>query len=301
LIGVPLTVKGEVYGVLLAQESGSASGFRGRRLEIISGIAQQAALAIQNANLTREMVGRERLEREIQLAREIQRTFLPSQLPSPDGWQVNYRWRTARQVGGDFYDCFELSENRLGIVIADVSDKGMPAAMVMTVSRTLIRATALEYDSPASVLERVNGLLLMDSQTGMFITVVYAILDLKSSELVYCVAGQNLPLWIHSQDGAIEPFIKDGVALGVWPDIHLHDHLIRLAQGDTLVFYTDGVTDANSPEHEFFGEERLLLALNESLPTSVEDVLDRIDSAVVTFQGDEPSADDMTLLVIYKE
>jgi GAF domain-containing protein len=140
LMGFPLSVKGEVFGVLVAKEIGTSSSVQSRRLEIINGIAQQTALAIMNEHLKQERVDRERLEREFQLARQIQQTFLPSSLPSFLNWEMDTRWQTARQVGGDFYDFFKLNDGRLGLVIADVSDKGMPAALYMTVTRTLIRS-----------------------------------------------------------------------------------------------------------------------------------------------------------------
>ena len=158
MFGFPISVKGEVFGVLVAKDSAENLSARERRQEIITGIAQQVALAIQNDRLKEEMVGRERLENEIQLARQIQRTFLPEQLPQVQGWQVDSRWQTARQVGGDFYDIFSLGSELLGLVIADVSDKGMPAALYMTVARTLLRATSQTTKSPAQVLEHVNNL-----------------------------------------------------------------------------------------------------------------------------------------------
>ncbi|NOH04137.1 MAG: SpoIIE family protein phosphatase [Chloroflexi bacterium] len=148
-----------------------------------TGLRKEAALAIQNDLLQQEMVVRERLETEVQLARQIQQTFIPSVLPTHPNWQIAARWRTARQVGGDFYDLIELPNNRLGIFIADVADKGMPAALFMALTRTLVRAAVLETASPAEAVRRVNDLLLPDTQQGMFITAVYGVLDRRRARL----------------------------------------------------------------------------------------------------------------------
>lgn len=159
-LGYPLMLQGQVMGALLVRETHASSTFWERRLEIIHGIAQQTSLAIQNDILKQEMVETERIEREMQLARQIQETFLPETLPDLNHWELDMRWETAREIGGDFYDIFKLGTNQIGLVIADVADKGLPAALYMTVSRTLIRASATNYSSPARVLEEANALLV---------------------------------------------------------------------------------------------------------------------------------------------
>ena len=189
LYAVPLSVKADVFGVLLLQEASGGRRFRARRLEIINGIAQQAALAIQNDRLQKEMVVRERLETEVQLARQIQQTFIPESLPQHSGWELAARWKTARQVGGDFYDVMELPNQKLGLFIADVADKGMPAALFMALTRTLVRAAVIETPSPAEALQRVNELLMPDTKQGMFVTAVYAVLDLRHRRIDLCQCG----------------------------------------------------------------------------------------------------------------
>jgi GAF domain-containing protein len=213
LFAVPIAVKDDLYGVMLIEEAPGGLRFRARRLEIITGIAQQAALAIQNDLLQNEMVVRERLETEIQLARQIQQTFIPESLPQFQDWELAARWKTARQVGGDFYDVFDLPGNRLGLFIADVADKGVPAALFMALTRTLVRAAVIETNSPAEALKRVNDLLIPDTKQGMFVTAVYAVLDMDKYELTYTNAGHNPPLWIKC-DGGVERLTRTGVALG---------------------------------------------------------------------------------------
>ncbi|MBE0698825.1 MAG: GAF domain-containing protein, partial [Anaerolineaceae bacterium] len=178
VLGYPLSLQGHVFGVLIVRESNTSPEFWERRLEILHGIAQQTSLAIQNDLFKQELVQTERIEREIMVARQIQETFLPDTLPQLNHWELDLRWEPAREVGGDFYDIIKLSDNRVGLVIADVSDKGIPAALYMTVARTLIRSNAAGGSSPAEVLEEVNKLLLNDSSDAMFITTVYAILNL---------------------------------------------------------------------------------------------------------------------------
>lgn len=298
---VPLSVKGDVYGVMLARDGGAARRFRQRRIEILQGIAHQTALAIQNDRLQREMINRERLEREVQLARDIQRTFLPSELPCPRGWEVAARWQPAHQVGGDFYDVFNLPGKRLGLVIADVSDKGFPAALYMTVTRTLIRAAVLDSASPAQALRHVNEMLLLDSQNGMFITAIYAILSQNTGDVVYANAGHNLPLVLRQGSKAPVRLEKGGMALGVIEKIELRDHSLRLNPGDCLVLYTDGVTEAFSPHDDMFGEERLIEVLRGSYSLSAHELLEKIETAVQEFQGGNSPNDDITLLAVSRK
>jgi serine phosphatase RsbU (regulator of sigma subunit)/putative methionine-R-sulfoxide reductase with GAF domain len=299
LFGLPLSAKGERFGVLLAEDQNLETGFRERRMEILTGIAQQTALAIQNERVNRQILERERLEREFQLAREIQQTFLPDELPALPGWDLDARWRTARQVGGDFYDVFELEGNRLGLVIADVSDKGMAAALYMTVTRTLIRSTAHLNPSPANVLEQVNHLLTMNSANGMFVTAIYAIVELETGRVIYANAGHNLPLQLHAQTGQIEVLRKGGMALGVLDEIHIMEQQANLASGDCLVLYTDGVTETFAPTKEMYGEERLYALLGRCAGWGSREILDLIDGDINEFRQAEPVGDDITLLALH--
>jgi serine phosphatase RsbU (regulator of sigma subunit) len=250
LIAVPLSIKNDFFGAMLVEEASDGRRFRARRMEIINGIAQQAALAIQNDRLQREMVVRERLETEVQLARQIQQTFIPESLPSHPSWDLSARGLTARQVGGDFYDVFELPNHRMGLFIADVADKGIPAALFMALTRTLVRAAVIETTSPAAALRRVNDLLVPDTQQGMFVTAVYAVLDLESGQLTYANAGHNPPLWLCNGQSEIRKLTRSGVALGAIEQAPMSERTIQLEYGDLLLLYTDGLTEAFSPEGE---------------------------------------------------
>jgi len=302
LLAVPLSVKGNVLGVMvvasLTEEANTLRRSHERRLEIINGIAHQAALAVQSDLLQQELAERERLERELQLAHEIQETFIPRQLPHLPGWELAAAWRAARQVAGDFYDLFELPGERLGLVIADVADKGMPAALFMTLTRTLMRAAALEETSPAAVLARVNDLLVPDAQQGMFVTAIYAVLSLETGELAYANAGHNLPLLLQSGTRGLKHLKKGGMALGVLEGVRLEEHIVSLEPGDNLIFYTDGITEAFSPEDDIYGEERLRATVQAADTSSAQAMLDAIDESVIAFAGDAPPSDDRTIMVI---
>lgn len=299
LIAVPLTIKNDLFGVMLIEEAENARRFRSRRIEIINGIAQQAALAIQNDLLQQEMVVRERLETEVQLARQIQQTFIPNVLPAYPNWQIAARWRTARQVGGDFYDVIELPNNKLGIFIADVADKGMPAALFMALTRTLVRAAVIETDSPADALRRVNDLLLPDTQQGMFVTAVYGELDLTDGVFTYVNAGHNPPFLLRAS-GEIEKLTRTAVALGAVEQPNIRAHTLFLSRGDALFLYTDGLTEAFSDDGDLFGDERVVNALKLAQSDSVEDVIVAVEDALNDFIGATPLSDDLTMLVIKK-
>ena len=299
LFAVPISVRDDLYGVMLIEEAAGGLRFRSRRLEIITGIAQQAALAIQNDLLQKEMVVRERLETEVQTARQIQKTFIPESLPKIEGWDFDARWKTARQVGGDFYDVFDLPNNRLGLFIADVADKGVPAALFMALTRTLVRAAVIETDSPAVAMKRVNDLLIPDTRQGMFVTAVYAVLDIENSELTYVIAGHNPPLWV-KHDGGIERLTRTAIALGVVTNEPVEQRTIKLEAGDSVLLYTDGLTESFNNEGEFYGEARLTKSILENQCTSASDLLDVVEKSLLNFVQDMPAADDLTMLAVRK-
>jgi serine phosphatase RsbU (regulator of sigma subunit)/putative methionine-R-sulfoxide reductase with GAF domain len=297
LYAVPVAVKNDLYGVILIEEAAGGLRFRTRRLEIITGIAQQAALAIQNDLLQKEMVVRERLETEVQLARQIQQTFIPESLPRFSDWDLAARWKTARQVGGDFYDVFELPNGQLGLFIADVADKGVPAALFMALTRTLVRAAVIESQSPAEAMKRVNDLLIPDTRQGMFVTAVYAVLDMDKSELTYVNAGHNPPLWV-KHNGEVQRLTRTAIALGVVTGEPVNQCTIKFESGDSLFLYTDGLTESFNNEGIFFGEDRLLEAIKMNTCSFASELLDMVEKALLDFVQDMPPADDLTMLVL---
>ncbi len=298
LIGFPLAVKNDFYGILLVEETREAIRFRQKRIEIMTSIAQQVALSIQNDHLQREMVTRERLQHEVELARQIQKTLIPDHLPEFKDWELAAVWRTAREVGGDFYDVFDLPDGRLGLFIADVSDKGIPAALFMALARTLVRASVNDISSPAKAMQRVNELIIPDNQQSMFITAVYGVLSLESGNLIYANAGHNPPLWLCRRTRKLESLKRTGAALGIIPGAAMDEKTIQLNPGDSILLYTDGLTEAFSPEGETFGEDRLHRLVETLDEPSARGFLQGIEKSVDEFMNYLPAADDLTMLAL---
>jgi len=298
LLGLPLVARGEVVGLMVLDYAAEPTRFTSRRMDVAQGIANQAAIAVESAQLYREMAAKERLERELQVARQIQASFLPERCPALPGWQVAANWRSARQVGGDFYDFIELPGDRWGLVIADVSDKGVPAALFMALSRTLIRAAAVDGRGPAAVLRHANALMLADTRAEMFVSVFYAVLDSRRRVLTYANAGHNPPFLVRGESGALLRLHDHGIVLGIVEDVQLADHQVALTPGDVLVLYTDGVTDAVNGQDEEFGEGRLADVVQQNAARPAEEIAAAINAAVAEFVGDTPAVDDYTLVVL---
>jgi serine phosphatase RsbU (regulator of sigma subunit) len=263
-------------------------------------MANQAAIAIENARLHREEIERERLEQELAVGRQIQLSMLPEACPVVPGWEFAAFYEAARQVGGDFYDHFELPgvPGRLGIVIADVADKGVPAALFMALSRATIRAAALDGRGPSATMTQANGLILKDSKDSLFVTAFYATLDTGSGRLTYANAGHNWPLWLRVGPGEIQELAAHGIALGVLENIELQEREIDVAPGDLLVFYTDGVTEAMDADGQPFGVERLRQVLAADPGASADQAVSAVVDAVMAFTGDAPQSDDIAIFVV---
>jgi len=298
VIGFPLIIRNDFYGVMLVEEDADARRFRSKRVEIVTSIAKQVVLSIQSEHLQLEMVVRERLEHEVELARQIQKTFLPEHLPEIPGWDMAATWLTARQVGGDFYDVIVLPGGRLGLLIADVSDKGMPAALFMALTRTLIRAVVVNTPSPAETLQRVNALIIPDNRQSMFVTAVYGVLSIESGEFTYANAGHNPPVWMSRAGKMCEFLPRTGAALGIIEDLPMDQRTFSIGLDDLLLLYTDGLTEAFSPKDDTFGEERLQQALKLAETSSARGVLDAIEASVNQFMNPLPAADDLTMLAL---
>src|SRR5215210_7240456 len=202
-----------------------------------------------------EIQERERIEQELQVARQIQRSLLPEATPELYGWQFATYYKPAREVGGDFYDFLELEDGRLGLVVGDATGKGMPAALVMATTRGMLRAAAQTLDSPGEVLARVNDALYPDVPSAMFVTCFYAILDPKSGALSYANAGHDLPYLWH--DGDAEELRARGMPLGLMPEMSYEEKEAVLGEGSIVLFYSDGLVEAHDPNFEMLGFPRL--------------------------------------------
>jgi sigma-B regulation protein RsbU (phosphoserine phosphatase) len=241
------------------------------------------------------------LEKELDVAREIQKSFLPGRAPNVPGYQIASYWRSARRVGGDFYDFMPLANHQVGLAIADVADKGVPAALFMALSRTLLRATAMSGRKPADTLSRANDLILADARSDLFVTIFYGVLDPKSAKFTYANAGHNPPIWFEAKSSTTRFMKEHGIALGVVPEILVKDNVLKLAPGDVLVLYTDGVTEAFNAASEEFGEPRLAQVVRECADGTAEEISQAIVSAIRSFVGDEPPFDDVTMVVVKRD
>ena len=212
-----------------------------RRLNILNGVAQQAATAVVNNQLYKESAERDRLQQELNVAREIQASFIPDGNPDIPGCDVASLWLAARQVSGDFYDFLPRSDGTWGIVIADVADKGVPAALFMALSRTIIRTVGFSRKDPGDVLTRVNRIINFDAESDLFVTVFYAVWDPESNVISYANGGHNPPI-VMNKRGEPRLLKAPGIALGVLPDVNIKTRSTRLEHGDTLILYTDGVS-----------------------------------------------------------
>ncbi|MCB0155128.1 MAG: SpoIIE family protein phosphatase [Anaerolineae bacterium] len=299
---VPLVAEDQSIGVLNINTR-QPRMLDGHELRFLQLMANQAAIALENARLHQERLKRQRLEEELAVGQEIQHSMLPELCPVIPGWEFCSIYRPAQQVGGDFYDFFGLANqaDQLGLVIADVAGKGVPAALFMALSRTMIRTVALSGSPPAATLERANELILKDSNAKIFLSAFYAILETGSGRLTYTSAGHNWPLWLPAGRQECQQLHARGILLGVMEEISLEERTVQVAPGDTLVFYTDGITEAMNSQNELFGEERLRAAVRSQAGATADQIMEAIVAAVQEFVGSAPQADDYTIVVVKRQ
>jgi sigma-B regulation protein RsbU (phosphoserine phosphatase) len=298
---VPVSLKGETIGAIYVDNRLQAGIFTRDDLELLGAIASSAAVAIENARLYEVAVEKGRMERELQVARQVQASLIPSDLPEVDGWEFAAFWQPAREVGGDFYDFIHTEPRRMGIVIADVSDKGMGAALFMALTRSIVRATASASDSPDRAITQANRLICADASNGMFVTLFYAHLDPGSGTMEYVNAGHNPPLLFHSNQNAWEELARTGMALGVDDSLQLKHRTVLLDPGDFVVMYTDGVPEATDAGYREFGMERLRRIVAENCRASASEKVRSVEKALNEFTGSSPQSDDITVVVAKRE
>ena len=300
---VPLVSQGELIGLLNLGPRMSEQEYSADDRKLLGDLATQTAPAVRVAQLVRqqqlETQERERIEQELRVARLIQQTLLPKSVPEPEGYQLGAYYRPAREVGGDFYDFLELADGRLGLVVGDVTDKGVPAALVMATTRSILRAAAQRFDSPGVVLERVNDLLYPDIPPNMFVTCLYAILDPHSGRLLYANAGHDLP-YLRHESGASE-LRATGMPLGLMPGMGYEEKEATLDDDDTVLFYSDGLVEAHAPDYEMFGFPRLQGFVGAH-KGSGPDLMDFLLEELNRFVGDDwEQEDDITLVTLQRD
>jgi serine phosphatase RsbU (regulator of sigma subunit) len=296
----PLKAQEQVLGVVMLSRGAGQPIFTAGDEKLVMALTNQAASAMERARLYRQEIKRQRLEEELAIGRRIQLGLLPQAVPVLPGWEFAAIYQAARQVGGDLYDFFELpgEPRRLGLVIADVSGKGVPAALFMAFSRTVIRTEAMSARPPAAMLEQANRLIVQDNRSRLFLSAFYATLDTHTGRLVYANGGHNWPLWLRYSRGEVLELTARSMVLGMFREIQLQEIEIDIAPGDLLLFYTDGVTEARNAAGELFGEERLQAILTANSSATAEQVQQKILANLKSFIGDTPPSDDFTLLVV---
>jgi serine phosphatase RsbU (regulator of sigma subunit) len=302
---VPLVSQTKLVGLLALGPRRSERDYSGDDRNLLEDLAERAAPALRVAELVRQLVrqqaaemrARERIEQELQVAQLIQRQFLPRELPQLAGWHVAAYYQPAKEVGGDFYDFIELPDGQLGIVVGDVTDKGVPAALVMATTHSILRGDAPQLVSPGKVLERANRLLLNDIPPQMFVTCLYGILDPATGRLRYANAGHNPP-YVHTSDGVVE-LRATGMPLGLMPGMSYEEKETTLGPGDTLLLHSDGLAEAHDPERKMFGFPRLAAVVG-GCPGGQE-LIDRLLSELEGFTGAGwEQEDDITLVAVQR-
>ncbi|HUI28865.1 MAG TPA: GAF domain-containing SpoIIE family protein phosphatase [Candidatus Acidoferrales bacterium] len=290
-VDIPLRSHGQLIGVLNAQHK-ELNGFSSNRIQVLEALAGHIATAIENAKLfQRERKEKERMSKELVEARNIQRGLFPDKPPDITGFKIDGKCLPCLEVGGDWYDYITLPDGRLGIVLADVSGKGLGAAMLMSSTRTVLRLVAEEGHSPAKVLNRVNHLLLKDFPTARFVTMIYGILDPKDASIVFASAGHCYPLL---SDSSGTRFLKTdtGMPLGI-QESDFSEQTIGIGAHSRLVLYSDGITEAMNLSSEQYGEARLVNHIADR-SSSIDSLLNDVQ----IFNGSSPASDDTTVVMI---
>ncbi|MFQ6032682.1 MAG: PP2C family protein-serine/threonine phosphatase, partial [Candidatus Zixiibacteriota bacterium] len=264
---------------------------------LVAIIAMQSAQVLENARLYEEEKKLQQMEEDIRIAKNIQRSLLPKENPSLPGIDIAGLNLQAREVGGDYYDFINIDKDYLGIAIADVSGKGMPAALLMANVQATLKAQALAKCAPSECVAKSNSFLCRSVEKGKFVTLIYAILDIKEKSFTYANAGHCYP-FIFNLKGAVKQLETSGLVLGVLDDHAYQEEQVVLQPGEWLLLYTDGITEAFDQRDEQFEEERLIRVVQENLDLDAEKMSQQIVNSVIEFQGDVPQSDDLTLVVL---
>ena len=297
-LALPLVSQGELVGLINLGQRLSEQDYSSDDRRLLGNLATQAAPAVRVAQLVRqqqlEALERQRIEQELRVARLIQQFLLPKKVPDVAGWEVSAYYQPARAVGGDFYDFIYFPDGRIGFVIGDVTDKGVPAALVMATTRTLLRTIAEQLVAPGAVLERTNNLLVEDIPPKMFVTCLYALLNPATGHLVFANAGHDVP-FRRTAEGVVELRAR-GMPLGLLPGMQYEQHETTLRPGECLLLYSDGLVEAHSPTREMFGFPRLQALLGEPTEENlVPFLLDRLHD----FTGPAwEQEDDVTMVLL---
>jgi phosphoserine phosphatase RsbU/P len=297
LLCVPLKTETRLLGAVLFAGL-SARQYTAGELQVVNTIAAQIGPAIEIVHLQQVAIENARMEQELQLARKVQASLLPLHMPDVPGWEFAAYWQPALEVAGDYYDIIREKKDQLGLVIADVTDKGMPASLFMVFARSALRSFSDHRFSPARWITRANRLISSESDQGFFVTLFYARLTPHSGELTYVNAGHNPPLFYRSGIGQIGQLTRTGIALGVDENAVYEQRTIQLSPGDLILFYTDGITEAFDPAGaQQFGRQRLEEVVLRCREANPAEIIRALEAALAAFTGGGMPSDDVTLMV----
>ena len=298
-LAAPILLEGRVLGTLTVNRPPGSTPFGHDEARLLLLFANQAAIAIENARLYALAVEKGRLDGEVSAARRLQQSLMPKRAPRVQGFQLAGLWRPALEMSGDWYDFFPLPNRRWGIVIADVSGKGVAAALFMALSRSILRASAAVSTTAEGAVERANRLIAADSDDGTFVTAVFGILDARARSFVYVNAGHNPPMWFHAGTQHLEYLTRTGLPLGIDEKLRFRAREIELQPGDLLYFYTDGVTEAIDASEEMFGAERLEAIIARTCPRGdARGLVQAVDRELRGFTGSHLPYDDITMVAL---
>jgi sigma-B regulation protein RsbU (phosphoserine phosphatase) len=306
VIAAPITVRQRLIGVLCVCNAADGLPFTETDYSLVAALAEQAGLAVHNADFINLQVEKQRLDLDLALASDVQSMLLPATMPQVAGLDVDARYLAAQKVTGDLYDVFKLSDTRLGVAVADVSGKGVSASLLMAIGRTLLRQIAPRQESPAAVLNELNRTLAGDIREGRYITMTYAVIDTAARQVTLARAGHELPLFSRWDSGArahLSEYVgSEGMPIGLVDAAlfaeNITDKIISFESGDVLVLYTDGLTEAPNAEDKEFGSARLADALRAARGNSAAQINGAVLEAVSRFTGTDQLRDDFTLLTV---
>lgn len=307
LILAPIRFRGQCMGVLGVANPADGQAFNETDFSLMTSLAEQAALAVHNMDAMQLLVEKSKIDVELSLASNIQSMLLPKRDPANDRVDLDACYQPARKVGGDLYDHFDLPGGRLGVAIADVSGKGIPASLLMALCQSNLRHLARQHDSPASVLRALNEAVIEEINQDMFITVIYGIVDTQAGTVTLARAGHELPILVRKDadaDRAEVLFVRgEGMAVGMMPgdvfDEAIEDCTFTMGRDDLLVLFTDGVTETRNPEGQEFSAERLAEVVCEAYGRSARDVNGAVIDSLNQFSGNGgTTSDDLTLLTV---
>ncbi len=301
----PLHYRQQLLGVLALGRGPDSPPFSDAKAEVFKAIAEQSAFALFNQAIYLQAGEKHALDRDIEIARDIQKILLPSDAPDLPGFEVSGLNLPARTLSGDYLDYLVVDDDHLGVVIADVSGKGVPAALIMAMCRSAVRSLSRGECSPSAVLRGVNRLLYPDMKEDMFISMAYVVINRRTGEAVLARAGHDAPLLYHAGSSTVERLNPKGMAVGIDSggvfDRFCTDFPFRFGQGDCLLLYTDGLTEALDAEGEEFGIDRLAAELRENAPSGAAETLHRLARSVRSFSArSRPQHDDITLIALRK-